>query len=91
MTASGLPRRVSGGEKLLPSPEQNRFAAVGIFWPRRDSTNWQALLVLLTNRSCVSMIAPPLSQTVGLHFVLVCCRPGGREMLFLLLRQLLIS
>jgi hypothetical protein len=32
------------------------------------------------------MIAPPLSQTVGLHLVLLCCRPGGRQIFF---RQLI--
>jgi len=37
------------------------------------------LLILVTNCSCVLMIAPSLCQTVGFHSVSVSCRPGGRQ------------
>ena len=47
-------------------------------------------LVLVANRGCVSMFAPPLCRVVGPHFVSTCCRRGGRQMLLHLLRQLLI-
>jgi hypothetical protein len=54
------------------------------------TTRLAGILILAVNRGCVSMIAPPLSPTVGFHSVSACCRPGGRQMLSLLLRQLLI-
>jgi hypothetical protein len=47
-------------------------------------------LIFSANRSCVSMIAPPLCLAVDFHSVSVCGRHGGRQMLSLLLRQLLI-
>jgi hypothetical protein len=37
------------------------------------------LLILVANRSCVLMIAPPLCPTVGFHSVAFCCRAGGRQ------------
>jgi hypothetical protein len=37
------------------------------------------LLVVVANRSCVLMIAPPLCQTVGFHSVTFRCRAGGRQ------------
>jgi hypothetical protein len=49
------------------------------------------MAALVANRSCVPMIAPSLCQAVGFHSVSVCCRPGGHQMLLLVLRQLLIS
>jgi hypothetical protein len=49
-----------------------------------------AAFTFVANRSCVSMIAPSLSPVVGLHFVSICYRPGGRQMLRIFLRQLLI-
>jgi hypothetical protein len=55
----------------------------------RAERAWAAF-TLLANRSCVSMIAPSLSPVVGLHFVSICCRPGGRQMLRIFHRQLLI-
>jgi hypothetical protein len=40
--------------------------------------------------SCVPMIAASLSPLVGLHFVSICYRFGGHQMIALFLRQLLI-
>jgi hypothetical protein len=49
-----------------------------------------AAFTFVANRSCVSMIGPSLSPMVGSHFVSICCRRGGRQMLGIFLRQLLI-
>jgi hypothetical protein len=39
-----------------------------------------AVLILLANRSCVPMIAPPISETGWLLLSLVRCRSGGYKM-----------
>jgi hypothetical protein len=49
-----------------------------------------AKLMLVANLSCLVMIAPPLYRTVGFHSVSVRRRPGGRQIVVRLLRQLLI-
>jgi hypothetical protein len=49
-----------------------------------------ASFILVANRGCVLMLAPPLSLPVGFHPVSVCCRPGRRQMFPRFFRQLLI-
>jgi hypothetical protein len=62
---------------------------MSIFRTRPALDAWAAF-TFVANRSCVSMIAPSLSPAVGSHFVSICCRGGGRQMLRIFFRQLLI-
>src|SRR5258708_30205084 len=79
----GLRSLVAGkvGNFSPRGPEQNRFAVISILLSAQEPTFLPALLSFFANRSCVRMIAPPLSSTVGFHSVSVCCRPGGLQML----------
>jgi hypothetical protein len=56
---------------------QASLSLLGLF---RDNAHG-GLLILVANRSCVLMIAPPLCPTVGFHSVAFHCRAGGRQKL----------
>jgi hypothetical protein len=76
-----------GDKNLRASMEQSRRRAINVFRPLPAQRAWQPYGFFLANRSCVLMIAPPISRNGWLSFCFgllplsVFCHPGGQEML----------
>jgi hypothetical protein len=71
---------------------RNKIAATVLTFPLfRIVSGGTGSASLAANLGCVVMFAPPLCRTIGHHAVSIPCRHGGRQMIVLLLRQLLIS